>query len=95
MILNITPENTWNPWNPVIKKKKSANNGVPYSLCFKFAPSTILFPSLFNLTIDSALDRTIRLPFLSKYWVRINSDSSAKNPFVTSAKLTLVSGVSE
>ena len=25
MILIITPENTWNPWKPVIKKKKSAS----------------------------------------------------------------------
>jgi hypothetical protein len=32
MIFNITPENTWKPWKPVIKKKKSAKIGFPYSL---------------------------------------------------------------
>lgn len=38
--LKTTPENTWKPWKPVIKKKKSANKGAPYSFSERLAPST-------------------------------------------------------
>ncbi len=58
MILMITPENTWNPWKPVMKKKKSANNLLPYSFLCKLAPSITILPSA-NLFSDSALDKII------------------------------------
>ena len=45
MILIITPDKTWNPWKPVIKKKKLANNVFPYSLACKLAPITTVFAS--------------------------------------------------
>ena len=52
-----TPVNTWKPWKPVIKKKKFANNLLPYSFLTKLAPSTTYFVSA-NLLIDSSLDKT-------------------------------------
>ena len=57
MILIKTPVNTWNPWNPVIKKKKLANNLFPYSFLTKLAPSTTYFVSAI-LFKDSSLDKT-------------------------------------
>ena len=58
MILITTPENTWKPWKPVIKKKKSANNLLPYSFLIRFAPSTTS-TALCNLCSDSALVRIV------------------------------------
>ena len=40
MILKMIPEKTWNPWNPVMKKKKSAKMVFPYSFTSRLAPST-------------------------------------------------------
>jgi hypothetical protein len=57
MILIKTPVNTWNPWNPVMKKKKLANNLFPYSFLTKLAPSTTYFVSAI-LFKDSSLDKT-------------------------------------
>ena len=56
MILMITPENTWKPWKPVMKKKKSANNLLPYSFLCKLAPSTTSAPCAKRFS-DSFLDR--------------------------------------
>ena len=45
----ITPENTWKPWNPVIKKKNCPYCCGPYSFDVKSAPYTIVpFLPLFN-----------------------------------------------
>ena len=61
----ITPENTWNPWKPVIKKKKSANNLLPYSLRSKFAPSTTKC-ALATMASEASLVKTSRCLFLFK-----------------------------
>lgn len=58
MILMITPENTWNPWKPVMKKKKSANNLLPYSFLIKLAPSTT-YLAVAKCFSDSSLDKTV------------------------------------
>src|SRR5690606_15664867 len=58
MIFNNTPIETWNPWNPVIKKNKLANVLCPYSFLIKLAPSTTYLKSA-TLAKVSSLDKTI------------------------------------
>ena len=45
-----------------MKKKKSANKGIPYSFSHKLAPLTIDFPSDLNISKDSSLDKIVFSP---------------------------------
>jgi len=68
-----------------MKKKKSANNGAPYSLCLKFAPSTTSLPSLFNLSSEALRDKTVFSPFSVSVCIRIKASGVAANPAFTSS----------
>jgi len=59
IIFMMTPENTWNPWNPVIKKKKSAKSRLPYSFLHKLAPSTTSAASSIFLRVSSLVNRVL------------------------------------
>ena len=57
MLITI-PENTWKPWKPVMKKKKSAKIVFPYSFTFKLAPSTTNLPFA-NSAAPFSFDKTV------------------------------------
>ena len=67
IMFKTTPENTWNPWKPVIKKKKSANIGFPYSLTLKLAPSTTSL-AVASLAKLSSLDNMIFCLIVQAYY---------------------------
>ncbi len=83
MILIITPENTWKPWKPVMKKKKLANNLLPYSFLYMFAPSTTYTTSSKRFKDSSLVRTTFCLSLMNS--VRTKMLGLALKPSTTSA----------